>query len=46
MQSDCPIVDSQNSVANVVSHNVPNESVMDNESDMECSDNEAVLCIS
>ena len=47
MQSDCPIIDPQNSVANVVSHNVPNESVMDIESDiesdMECSDNEDVL---
>ena len=43
MQSDCPIIDPQNSVANVVSHNVPNESVVDIESDMECSDNEDVL---
>ena len=37
MQTDSPIVASQTSVANVVSHNVPN---IDNEFAMDCSDNE------
>ena len=40
MQTDSPIVASQSSVANVVSHNVPN---MDDAIAMECSDNEDAL---